>query len=115
MQLVFAVIAGVLFAAGFYMMLRRSVLKLAIGLALIGHAANLTIFVAGGLTRARAAIVPPGADALASGVADPLPQALILTAIVISFGVVAFTIVLISAASRAAGTDDATCFAEIDA
>jgi len=114
MDLLFAVIAGVLFASGFYMMLRRSILKLVMGLVLIGHAANITIFTAGGLTRARAAIIAGDATTLEAGTADPLPQALILTAIVISFGVLAFAMVLVSRAWSAVGDDDTDSFTETD-
>jgi multicomponent Na+:H+ antiporter subunit C len=114
MELIFAVIAGVLFASGLYMMLRRSILKLVMGLVLIGHSANITIFTAGGLTRARTPLIPAGAEALPAGSPDPLPQALILTAIVISFGVVAFAIVLVSRAWEAAGNDDTDQFRETD-
>ncbi len=114
MELVFAIIAGTLFAAGLYLMLRRSILKLVMGLVLIGHSANITIFTAGGLTRARAAIIPADAETLAPGSADPLPQALILTAIVISFGVLAFAIVLVSRAWVVVGNDDTDQITETD-
>ena len=106
METLLAFVVGGLYAAGLYMMLRRSVLKLIIGLGLFGHAANLLIFTMGGLTRAQPPILfglPGGA---AAGVADPLPQALILTAIVIGFGVQAFALVLIRRAVQAVGTDD---------
>lgn len=95
MQIALAVVVGGLYAAGLYMMMRRSIVKLIIGLVLLGHAANLLIFTAGGLVRARVPLVPEGAQAPVPPFADPLPQALILTAIVIGFGVVAFTVVLI--------------------
>ncbi len=114
MELLFAITAGVLFAAGVYMMLRRSIMKLLMGLVLIGHAANIAIFTAGGLTRARAAIIAGDATTLQSGTADPLPQALILTAIVISFGVLAFAMVLVSRAWSAVGNDDTDSFTETD-
>ncbi|MBX3410270.1 MAG: Na+/H+ antiporter subunit C [Phycisphaeraceae bacterium] len=114
MELLFAIIAGVLFAAGLYLMLRRSILKLVMGLVLIGHSANITIFTAGGLTRARSAIIAADAATLPAGSADPLPQALILTAIVISFGVLAFAIVLVSRAWQEVGNDDTDQFAETD-
>ncbi|NTU82563.1 MAG: cation:proton antiporter [Chloroflexales bacterium] len=77
-----------------------------VGLALLTNATNLLIFTAGGLTRARPALVPPGAEAPAGPVADPLPQALILTAIVIGFGLLAFTMVLAYRAYQAVGSDD---------
>jgi multicomponent Na+:H+ antiporter subunit C len=84
-------VVGGLVAAGLYMMMRRSIIKLIVGLALLSHAANLLIFTAGGLTRGRPPLVPEGESVLSSPYADPLPQALILTAIVIGFGVLAFS------------------------
>lgn len=106
MEIVLAVVIGGLYAAGLYMLMRRSIVKLIIGLVLLGHAANLLIFTAGGLIRARSPLVAEGAILPDLPVADPLPQALILTAIVIGFGVVAFTVVLIHGVYQSAGTDD---------
>jgi multicomponent Na+:H+ antiporter subunit C len=106
MEVLLAVVIGGLYAVGLYMMLRRSLVKLVIGLAILSHGANLLIFTIGGLVRARAPIVPPGATEPVPPFADPLPQALVLTAIVISFGVTAFTIVLLQRAYQAVGTDD---------
>ncbi len=106
MELLLAIVIGGLYAAAIYSLLRRSIVKLVIGLILLGHATNLLIFTAGGLTRATPPIVAEGALALAAPYADPLPQALILTAIVISFGVVAFTLVLVKRAYKTVGTDD---------
>jgi multicomponent Na+:H+ antiporter subunit C len=103
---VLAIVVGALYAAGFYLMLRRSIVKLIIGLALLSNAANLLIFTAGGLTRARAPLVAQGELRIAAPFADPLPQALILTAIVIGFGVLAFTMVLAYRAYQTVGTDD---------
>lgn len=114
MNLLFALIAGVLFACGLYMMLRRSIMRLVMGLVLIGHAANITIFTADGLTRGHPAIIAADADTLPAGAADPLPQALILTAIVISFGVVAFALVLTSRVWAVARADDTSEFTETD-
>lgn len=106
MEVVLAIVIGGLYAAGLYMMMRRSIVKLIIGLILLGHAANLLIFTAGGLVRARSPLIPEGANAPAPPFADPLPQALILTAIVIGFGVVAFTVVLIHRVYQTIETDD---------
>lgn len=106
MQTVLAILVGSLYAAGLYMMMRRSIVKLLIGLALLSHAANLLIFTASGLTRATPPLVAEGATAPPLDAADPLPQALILTAIVIGFGVLAFTIVLAHRVHQSVGTDD---------
>ena len=106
MNAMMALIVGVLYAAGLYLMMRRSIVKLIIGLALLSHGANLLIFLMGGLTRSQPPIVTAGAEHLAAPYADPLPQALILTAIVIGFGVLAFAVVLIRRIHQAVGTDD---------
>ena len=102
-------VVGALYAMGLYMMLRRSMVKLIIGLALIGHATNLLIFVAGsgrGLVRGGPPIIG-ATDTIAQGViADPVPQALILTAIVIGFAVLAFALVLFHRTYDCVGTDD---------
>jgi multicomponent Na+:H+ antiporter subunit C len=105
-EAVLALVVGGLYAAGLYMMLRRSIVKLLIGLALLSHAANLLIFTAPGLTRGRPPLIPEGARDLATPFADPLPQALILTAIVIQFGILAFALALFHRVSETVGSDD---------
>jgi multicomponent Na+:H+ antiporter subunit C len=99
-----ALVIGVLYATGVYMMLRRSVVKLLVGIALLSHAANLLVFSAAGVRRG----VPPivGEGATPGSTSDPLPQALVLTAIVISFGVLAFAIALLHRAHQETGSDD---------
>lgn len=106
MEVVLAVVIGGLFAAGIYMLLRRSLLKLLIGLALLSHAANLLIFTSAKLVRHQPPVIDMDASMLQAPAADPLPQALILTAIVISFGVIAFALALAFRAYRSIGTDD---------
>jgi multicomponent Na+:H+ antiporter subunit C len=101
-----ALASGVLYAAGIYLMLRRRLAQLIIGLSLISSGTNLLIFTAGGLTRARPPVVPPEATVLAPPYADPVPQALVLTAIVIGFGLTAFSLVLAHRVHRSLGTDD---------
>jgi multicomponent Na+:H+ antiporter subunit C len=106
MELLLAFVIGAQYAAGLYMMLRRSVVKLLIGLALLTNAANLLIFTASGLTRGNPALADELPARSGSGAADPLPQALILTAIVIGFGVLAFAIALVHRAYQMLGSDD---------
>ena len=106
MIVLMAILIGVLYAAGIYMMLRRNIVKLIFGLALLGHAANLLIFTIGGLVRARPPLALPGEVAPPPGVADPVPQALVLTAIVIGFALTAFTAVLVKRVYQTTGTDD---------
>lgn len=106
MDLVLPFVVGGLVATGLYMMMRRSMMKLVIGLSLLSHGANLLIFTAGGLVRGAAPLIPEGEEHLEPPYADPLPQALILTAIVISFGLSAFAIGLVYRAYQETGTDD---------
>ncbi len=102
MLLVVAITVGVIFACAVYLMLRRSLVRLVIGLSLLTYAINLLIFSTGDLRRRGAPIIDVTPR---EQMADPLPQALILTAIVISFGVLAFTLALGYRASQAIGTD----------
>jgi multicomponent Na+:H+ antiporter subunit C len=106
MELYLAIVVGTLYAAGLYLMLRRSLIKLLLGLAILSHAANLLVFTAGGITRGHAPLLTADGAPAASPTADPLPQALILTAIVISFAVLAFALVLTRRACLPADTDD---------
>jgi len=106
MTILMAILIGVLYASGIYLMLRRNIVKLIFGLAILGHAANLLIFTIGGLVRANPPLAALGADAPPPGVADPLPQALVLTAIVIGFALTAFFAVLIKRVFAITGTDN---------
>lgn len=103
MEGIYALTVGVLFAAGTYMLLRRTLLKLVAGLGLISHGANLLVLLMGGVGAQRAPILKAG---VTEGYADPLPQALILTAIVISFAVMAYMLILVWKTYQQAGTDD---------
>lgn len=90
MTLALALTVAVLYAIGTYLLLQRTLTRIVIGLAMLGHGANLLLLLAGG---------PPGAppligDAPPPNASDPLPQALALTAIVITFGVLAFLLAL---------------------
>ena len=106
METLLAILIGGLFSSAVYMMLRRSIIKLIIGLALLSHACNLLIFTIGGAVRGKAPLIEEGQKYITTNVADPLPQALILTAIVIGFGVTAFTIVLIEQVYKTTGAGD---------
>jgi len=106
MSALLAMLIGCLYAAGVYLMLRRSLFKLILGLVLLSHGANLLIFTAGGLVRAQPPIIAPGELDLPANSPDPLPQALILTAIVIGFSVLAFALVLFHRAYQTIGSDD---------
>jgi multicomponent Na+:H+ antiporter subunit C len=106
MEVLLAVASGVLYAAGVYLMMRRRLAQLIIGLGLLSNGTNLLIFTAGGLTRARPPVVAPDTAALEAPYADPVPQALVLTAIVIGFGLTAFSLVLAHRVHATVGTDD---------
>lgn len=88
MILTVALLVGLLYGTGIYLILQRTLTRIVIGLALMGHGANLLLLSAGG-GPGRAPLVGGG-----DGFADPLPQALALTAIVITFGVSAFLLTL---------------------
>ena len=106
MELLLSVLIGLLYASGIFMMLRRSMVKLLIGLILIGNGANLLIFLLGRITKGRPPVIAEDAYSLTGAFADPVPQALILTAIVIGFGLQAFAIVLLKRVYVVIGTDD---------
>ena len=114
MEWVYAFLIGGLYATAVYMMLRRSLVKLIIGILLLGQATNLLVFVSGGLSRGHSPVIEPGAESLVAPYADPLPQALILTAIVIGFGVSAFALVLVKRAFRITRSEDLDAFSTTD-
>ncbi len=105
MEALYAIAFGGMLAAALYLLMSRQLLHMVLGLLLLGNAVNLAIFVSGRLSSPVPPLVPEGALAMAGG-ANPLPQALILTAIVISFALVAFAVVLFERASAALGTTD---------
>ncbi len=106
MFVILSITVGVLFSCGLYLMMRRSLMKLILGLILLSHGANLAVFISAGLTRSPAPLVDLGASAPPDGAADPLPQALVLTAIVIGFAVVSFAAVLVRRMCETMDTDD---------
>ncbi len=107
MESLLAILIGGLFASAIYMILRRSIIKLIIGLAFLAHACNLLIFTMATVVRGKAPLIEEGEKYITETVADPLPQALVLTAIVIGFGVMAFAIVLIEQVYQTVGIGDA--------
>ena len=106
MEVLLALVSVVLYAAGIYLMLRRHLAQLIIGIGLLSNGTNLLIFTAGGLTRGRPPVIPDGMQVLGEPYADPVPQALVLTAIVIGFGLLAFSLVLAHRVHETVGTDD---------
>ena len=88
-----ALLIGLLYTVGTYLLLQRTLTRIVLGLGLLGHGANLLLLQAGGA----AGLVPfvsSGSDAAVGRTADPLPQAMVLTAIVITFGVSAFLLAM---------------------
>jgi multicomponent Na+:H+ antiporter subunit C len=103
MSLVMLLLVSVLFGAGTFLLLQRSLAKVIIGLGLISHGANLFIMLSS--TRSGAPpVLAGGVDA--GSVADPLPQAMVLTAIVITFGVTAFLLTLALRSFLLTGSDE---------
>jgi multicomponent Na+:H+ antiporter subunit C len=104
METAFAPLVGFMVAVAVWLMLAGDLLRFLFGLTLIGNAVNLAIFAAGRLTRGEPPLAAPGALAPPAEAANALPQALILTAIVIGFGLFAFALALTLAAARAFGS-----------
>ncbi|MBD1396076.1 Na+/H+ antiporter subunit C [Pontibacter sp. JH31] len=106
MEVILPFLIGILFTSSLYLILHRHFFKLILGLILFGLATNLFLFVIGRLTRGGSAIIPKTEDMAVEPFADPVPQALLLTAIVIGFGIQAFSIVLIKRVYQSFGTND---------
>lgn len=102
-----AIAAGVLAASGVYLALSRDALRAIVGVSLVGAGVNLVLLGAGRLESTRPPFVAEGAAALAT-TANPLPQALVLTAIVIGFALTCFALVLVLALHERAGVVDHT-------
>nr|WGD79967.1 Na(+)/H(+) antiporter subunit C [Bacillus subtilis] len=103
MEILTAVLAGIIFMAATYLLLSKSLLRVIIGTALLSHGVHLMLLTMGGLKKGVAA---PILSEHAKSFVDPLPQALILTAIVISFGVTSFILVMAFRAYQELKSDD---------
>jgi len=102
MEILMSVVVGILFTCAVYLILSKSLLRVIIGTALLGHGAHLLFITMSGLKTGAAPVLLDGVTQYS----DPLPQALVLTAIVISFGVTAFFLVLAYRAYQELGTDN---------
>lgn len=102
MEFIICILAGILFATGVYNLLQKQLLRIAIGTGLISHAAHLFILTMGKLKRGQPPIIQEGI----TNYTDPLPHALILTSIVISFGVTAVVLVLAYRTAKENETDN---------
>jgi multicomponent Na+:H+ antiporter subunit C len=111
---VLAVGVGAAVAAGVYLALSRDLLRCVIGVSLVGVAANLVMFVAGRPgPHAGPPLVPLGETVL-EGAANPLPQALVLTAIVIGFSLTCFSLILVLAIIARTGSTDGDALREAE-
>ena len=102
MALIFSLAIGIMAGAGIYLLLRPRTFQVIIGLSLLGYAVNLFIFGMGRLQTGVPPIITPGS---AARYADPVPQALVLTAIVIGFATLSLFLVVLLAARGLSGTD----------
>ena len=101
MEALVATAIGVLTAGGVFLLLRSRTFSVLLGVMLLGYAVNLFLIAMGRISITTPPIIRPGVDVYV----DPLPQALVLTAIVIGFGMAAFTVVLALRARVATGSD----------
>lgn len=106
MEPVFAILVGALFTVSIYLFMSKHIIRVLMGAAILSNAVNLLIFTAGRITREVPPIIGPGVDTLPASAANPLPQALVLTAIVIAFSFFAFLLVLGYRAFQKLGTDN---------
>ncbi len=106
MNLIYAAGISLIMGCGLYLMLSRHVLRILLGVMLISATVNLTIFLAGRIGPHPPPVIREGQTVLEAGAANPLPQALVLTAIVIGFSLVAFAAALVLRTFRSSGTLD---------
>ncbi|MGG3571269.1 Na(+)/H(+) antiporter subunit C [Bacillus gobiensis] len=102
MEILMSIVIGIIFMTATYLMLSKSLLRVIVGTALLSHGVHLLLLTMGGLKRGAAPILDKGT----SSYVDPLPQALILTAIVISFGVTSLLLVMAFRGYQELKTDD---------
>lgn len=94
MEYLWSIVVGMLVTVGVYLLMARHIMRVLFGLVLLSNAINLAIFTAGRLTAGNPALIATNAVLPAQGAANSIPQALILTAIVIGFGLLVFALVL---------------------
>lgn len=105
MEILAAITVGCLMAIGVWMLLDRNLLRVVLGVAIIGNAINMAVITAGRFGLQGAAFVD--AAGASGGVANPLPQALVLTAIVIGFGLFVFALAMLLRVWRSHGSCEA--------
>lgn len=111
MEIILSILVGLLFAAGIYMLLRRSIVKFIVGIIFLSNATNLLVFLSAGIVPGKPVFLSDNTEQFS----DPLPQALVLTAIVIGFGITVFTLALKYKYFEVTGTDDLDQLKQTDA
>ncbi|GGK36106.1 sodium:proton antiporter [Salinarimonas ramus] len=106
MTLIYALAIAAYVGCGLYMMLSRHAVRMILGLTLLTNGAIFLIFLSGRVGTTTPPVIPQGAEALAADAANALPQALVLTAIVIGFALTSFAVALVLEAHRSLGTLD---------
>lgn len=106
MEIIMSIVIGVCYASAIFLLLQKRLLQIIIGISLLGHATNLLIFVASGLHGSTLPIIAKGATTLPNTAVDPLPQALVLTAIVIGLALFGFSLALAYRCVAVLGHDD---------
>lgn len=114
METALAITSGGLVAGGVYLLLSQNLVRILFGLIMLSNAVNLVLFTAGRLTHSRPALIPGGQAVLGAPAANALPQALILTAIVIGFALLVFMFVLFYRSYEVMGTVDTRLMPEDD-
>lgn len=106
MEIIMSIVIGICYASAVFLLLQKRLLQIILGIAIMGHATNLLIFVAAGLHGSSVPIIPSGAELLPPTAVDPLPQALVLTAIVIGLALFGFSLALAYRCVAVLGHDD---------
>ena len=106
MNLIYSAGFAAIMACGVYLLLSRHVMRIVYGVILISASVNLVLFLSGRIGPNPPPVIPSGETVLSAGAANPLPQALVLTAIVIGFSLVAFAVALALQTFRTIGTLD---------
>ena len=109
-----AVAVGLLVAVAAYLMTDRHMVRMLFGIAVLGTAVNLVVFLSGDVIRGLPPLIPAGTFGPGEEVANALPQALVLTAIVIGFGLFAFALALVFKTAQRFGTADVNALGEAE-
>ncbi|WP_279482630.1 Na+/H+ antiporter subunit C [Aureimonas sp. SK2] len=106
MEIALAGLVAVMFSITIYLLLSRYIIRMLLGVVLLGNSVNLSLFVAGRIDPIAPPLIPAALKVPPQAIANPVPQALILTAIVISFSFFVFLLVLAYRAYQDLETDD---------